>query len=140
MAGKRGRSGGARRNSGRKMEKWQIALIRKRNQIRIIPYKLDCLENVIKNMDVIANWVAKNEMDTGRALTINSIMRTQVEILIPTEQQMKVKVLEDKVTRYEKLLGTGEKNEQDRRTNTTSGTSGSSGSSTVDNTEQNPER
>ena len=79
-------------------------------------------------------------IDRERALAFNSLVRTQAELLIPTEQEMKLRILEEKITRYERILGTGEENGQDRRTNTTSGTSRSSGSSTVDNTEQNPER
>ena len=89
------------------------AIYKRRQQNRNIPYKLDCLENVIKAMDLVASWVLKNEMDTGRAITLNSLIRTQVEILIPTEEEMRLRILEEKITRYERILGTREENQQD---------------------------
>jgi len=131
--------GGARRGSGKKKgisDAWIRALYKKRNQKLVIPFKRDSLENAVKAMDQVADWLLANEIDAGRASIFNSLMRTQVEILIPTEQQLKVKVLEDKTAQHEKLLGITREDRASRNKSGDTSESRSSRSSTVDSTEQ----
>lgn len=109
MTGKRGRSGGARRNSGRKKgtpNEW----IMKRFFPVVLDFNLDSIENIIKAIAHVADLVLKNMIDRERAMAFNSLARTLAELLIPTEQEKKLRVLEDETIRLKELFESRRKN------------------------------
>jgi len=103
MTGKRGRSGGARRDSGRKKGTTNVWIMKRFFPV-VLDFNLDSIENIIKAIAHVADLVLKNRIDRERALAFNSLARTLAELLIPTEQEMKLRILEEKTARHEELV------------------------------------
>ena len=130
--GRRPRTGGKRKNAGRKHKFYP--------PIRIFYKPSESKENLLKALDDLYIWVLGDKIDTRRAATGAHVLETTAKIKIPSLIEEKINDLERQAERLRKTLADRVAAEADRARNTETKSTASTGSGTVDSKDKDPQR